>query len=160
MVYNDWHHLECCPVKSGKIQQWVLLVCLRKFGEAWQYDELKGMGLGKRQTHRGTACQESTGPNPTDRGKKGSKRHLLVDENGVPICYSSAQPRHDSVVLESLLQAEVVSPTPLQRNLCLDAGYVGKEEVVQCHGFIPHIRPRGEEKQERAPDFKARRWVV
>jgi len=49
-----------------------------------------------------------------------------------------------------------------QRNLCLDAGYVGKEEVVQCHGFIPHIRPRGEEKQERAtnPNFKARRWIV
>jgi hypothetical protein len=28
--------------------------------------------------------------------------------------------------------------------------------------YIPHIRPRGEEKQEieRNPDFKARRWVV
>lgn len=30
------------------------------------------------------------------------------------------------------------------------------------NGFIPHIRPRGEEKQliEKDPSFKARRWVV
>ena len=47
-------------------------------------------------------------------------------------------------------------------HLCLDAGYVGKEEVAQCNGFISHIRPRGEEKKEIAtnPEFKARRWVV
>jgi hypothetical protein len=47
-------------------------------------------------------------------------------------------------------------------NLCLDAGYVGKEEVARNNGFIPHIRPRGEEKKliERDPSFKARRWVV
>ena len=47
-------------------------------------------------------------------------------------------------------------------NLCLDAAYVGKEEVAMKHGFIPHIRPRGEEKKqiERDPSFKPRRWVV
>jgi hypothetical protein len=39
---------------------------------------------------------------------------------------------------------------------------VGKEDTVISHGFIPHIRPRGEEKKmiERDPSFKARRWVV
>jgi transposase len=26
-----------------------------------------------------------TGPNPTDRGKNGSKRHLIVDPNGTPL---------------------------------------------------------------------------
>jgi len=48
------------------------------------------------------------------------------------------------------------------RNLCLDAGYVGKEGVVKENGFVPHVRPRGEEKKliERDPTFKARRWVV
>jgi transposase len=66
------------------------------------------------------------------------------------------------VALEPLLQAAVVSPTSAkQRNLCSDAGYVGKEEVAQCHGFIPHIRPRGAEKKEREtnPKFKVRRWA-
>ena len=48
------------------------------------------------------------------------------------------------------------------QNLCLDAAYVGKEDTVVSNGFIPHIRPRGEEKQliEKDPSFKARRWVV
>jgi transposase len=50
----------------------------------------------------------------------------------------------------------------MEENLCLDAGYVGKEEVVINAGYIPHIRPRGEEKLqiERNPEFKPRRWVV
>ena len=145
-------------------------MCLRKFGsEAWPntMNCKESLGLGKRQIAPASRHHWPGSPLvQTQRigEKKGSKRHLLVDENGVPISLLvSAANRHDSVILESLLQAEVVSPTPAtQRNLCLDAGYVGKEEVVQCHGFIPHIRPRGEEKQERAtnPDFKARRWVV
>lgn len=48
------------------------------------------------------------------------------------------------------------------QNLCLDAAYVGKEAVAKENGFIPHIRPRGEEKKliERDPSFKPRRWVV
>lgn len=50
----------------------------------------------------------------------------------------------------------------MAQNLCLDAAYVGKEEVAEANGFIPHIRPRGEQKQliESDPSFKARRWVV
>jgi len=68
------------------------------------------------------------------------------------------------VALEPLLKAAVVSPAATTEcHLCLDAaGYVGKEEVAQCNGFISHIRPRGEEKKEIAtnPEFKARRWVV
>ena len=30
-------------------------------------------------------AQENVGPNPTGRGRKGSKRHLLVDGRGVPL---------------------------------------------------------------------------
>ena len=48
------------------------------------------------------------------------------------------------------------------QNLCLDAGFVGKEEAVIARGYVPRIRPRGEEKKEieHNPNFKARRWVV
>ena len=72
--------------------------------------------------------------------------------------------RHDSISLEPLLKGRILEPeneaTP--QNLCLDAAYVGKENVVEGNGFIPHIRPRGEEKKliEKDPNFKARRWVV
>jgi transposase len=67
-------------------------------------------------------------------------------------------------VLDPLLRARIVDPAKddTVKNLCLDAAYVGKEAVVEANGYIPHIRPRGEEKKliERDPTFKARRWVV
>ena len=72
--------------------------------------------------------------------------------------------RHDSVALEALLKGRIASPTTPKEtsNLCLDAAYVSKEQVVKSNGFIPHIRPRGEEKKliEKDPSFKVRRWVV
>jgi transposase len=47
-------------------------------------------------------------------------------------------------------------------NICLDAGYVGSQKLVEGMGYKGHIRPRGEEKQEKEkyPEFVARRWVV
>jgi len=48
------------------------------------------------------------------------------------------------------LKARLVGPSADEKqlqNLCLDAGYVGKEEVAEENGFVPHIRPRGEEKK-------------
>jgi Transposase DDE domain len=47
-----------------------------------------------------------TGPNPTDRGKPGSKYHLLVDRGGIPLAVSlSAANIHDSVLLEAVVDA-------------------------------------------------------
>jgi Transposase DDE domain len=58
---------------------------------------------------RERACQaggELTGPNPTDRGKPGSKYHLLVDRGGVPLAVGlSAANTHDSKLLERLVDA-------------------------------------------------------
>jgi len=67
--------------------------------------------------------------------------------------------------LESLLKERTAGREESEeaiRNLCLDVRYVGKEEVARNNGFVPHIRPRGEEKKliERDPAFKVRRWVV
>ena len=90
---------------------------------------------------------------------------MLVDEHGIPLSLVvSGANRHDSVSLKPLLENTVVEPEDHEtlRNLCLDAGYVGKEDVAKEHGLVPHIRPRGEEKKliGRDPTFKARRWVV
>ena len=72
---------------------------------------------------------------------------------------------HDSKEIGRLLDAKVVRQAGGSRvteNLCLDAGYTGKADVVAARGYVPHIRPQGEEAAEikRNPDFKARRWVV
>ena len=95
----------------------------------------------------------------------GTKRNILVDERGVPLSLVVTGANcHDSKALEPLLKAQVVAPRNVRRkrNLCLDAGYVGKGDVAKANRFIPHIRPRGEEKElmKRDPSFKPRRWVV
>lgn len=63
-----------------------------------------------------------------------------------------------------MLESRTICPDDerQKQNLCLDAAYVGKESEVVAAGYIPHIRPRGEEKKliESSPAFKPRRWVV
>jgi putative transposase len=91
----------------------------------------------------------------------------LTEGKGVPLAVViSGANTHDIKLLEETLDSIVIfRPVPSlenPQNLCLDAGYVGSKEAVGRRGYIPHIRPRGEEKMEieRNPDFKAHRWVV
>lgn len=55
-------------------------------------------------------------------------------------------------------------PTPeCEQNLCMDKGYDYSKtnRQVRQHGFIPHIRHRGEDRLAyRDPSKPARRWVV
>jgi transposase len=64
------------------------------------------------------------------------------------------------------LRGRIAAPTAAREdeNLCADAGYAGEapRRKMIVAGYKPHVRPRGEERREKAanPDFKARRWVV
>jgi transposase len=52
------------------------------------------------------AWRKKTGPNPTDRGKAGSKHHLITDANGIPLAVTlTAANAHDVTQLEPLLDA-------------------------------------------------------
>ena len=75
-------------------------------------------------------------PVPTQRigGKKGSKRHLLVDGRGVPLSLVVTGANvHDSKGLELVLDAIVVKrPNPPRRrskHLCADAAYTGTKHA-------------------------------
>ena len=112
---------------------------------------------------------KKTGPNPTDRAKKGVKRSLLTEATGVPIGLAVAGAnRHDSKMVEATLESIPVSrPKPTRRKpqgMCLDKGYDSGEvwDLVKEFGYTAHIRSRGEEAQaiKREAGFKARRWVV
>jgi len=105
----------------------------------------------------------ATGANPTDRGKAGTKRSLLVDGAGMPLAVAvDGANRHDSKLLAMTLDGLVVARPEGQQHLCLDAGYTGPTvaEIVTAHGYTAHVRARREERQEPHPDGKARRWVV
>jgi transposase len=75
--------------------------------------------------------------------------------------------RHDVSQLETVLDSIVIERPDIfehPQHLCLDKGYTGEPalEIVVLRGFIPHIKSRGQERQEKekVPGFKARRWVV
>jgi putative transposase len=72
--------------------------------------------------------------------------------------------RHDVKLLEETLDRLVLQPpnTKEQPHLCADAGYTGKKARQQVidRGYIPHIRSRGDEQQEKQEGKHPRRWVV
>jgi putative transposase len=109
-----------------------------------------------------------TGPNPTDRGKRGTKRSLLTDGRGVPLGLAVAGAnRNDHKLMRATIEAipiERPAPTPeAPQGLCLDKGYDYDEPraLAAEFGFTLHLRTRGEEAQaKRHAGAKARRWVV
>jgi len=54
-----------------------------------------------------------TGPNPTDKGKPGMKRHVVVDRRGIPLSVmTSAANVNDSMLFEELLDSIEPRQTP------------------------------------------------
>ena len=109
-----------------------------------------------------------TGPNPTDRGKSGTKRHVLTDQRGAPLAVTiTAANCHDMKAAFATLDALVPRRPPIRpyhpQHLCLDKGYDYPEidEGVRQRGYLTHIRRRGERKLEPGErHHPARRWVV
>jgi transposase len=112
---------------------------------------------------------KSTGPNPTDRGKRGVKRSLLTEANGIPIGLAvDGANRNDFKMARATIDSiPIERPEPTEaspQGMCLDKGYDYDEirDLLAEFGFTAHIRARAEEakaiKQEAG--FKARRWVV
>jgi hypothetical protein len=50
-----------------------------------------------------TVTGARTGPNPTDRGKNGSKRHVMVDGAGTPLTASGVGPEPNSNIEETMM---------------------------------------------------------
>jgi putative transposase len=112
---------------------------------------------------------EATGANPTDRGKCGSKRHLLTDGQGVPLALVlSGANRTDMKKLEALLDARLIEAPPAgERHLCLDRGYDYDDcrATAVGRGYTPHIPPKASAARPLPPPghpdrHPPRRWVV
>jgi transposase len=110
-----------------------------------------------------------TGPNPTDRAKRGVKRNLLTDGAGVPLGVAvDGANRNDFKMARATLESVPIprpEPTPAApQGLCLDAGFDYPEVYALAaeFGYTAHVRPRGEEAQaiKREAGYKARRRVV
>lgn len=169
---------ELCPGSTAHdyFQEWVNQGV---FEELWalaleEYDELKGLdwewqsadGAMTKSPLAGT----NTGPNPTDRGKSGTKRSVLTDADGIPIgaAVGGANVPDKKLLKPTLEHSETITPDlpeDVEENLCLDKGYDYPdipELVEEIYSYTAHIRSRGEEARELRKDAgeKARRWVA
>jgi transposase len=125
-----------------------------------------GPPLARQRERAGQRGGELTGPNPTDRGKPGTKRHVLVEAAGIPLAFLLTPANvHDSTMLEPVL--DTVPPIrqcagrPRRRpgKLHADKGYDYRRCRRACRkrGVIPRIARRGIESGERLGRY---RWVV
>jgi putative transposase len=109
------------------------------------------------------------GPNPTDRGKMGTKKSVLVDGDGGPLGVVIAGANVlERQMLRGTIEAIVVErPEPTAeapQNLSLDGGYdnpTGRAAAAEAK-YIPHIHKGTEvvKPSERKRGHKPRRWVV
>lgn len=108
------------------------------------------------------------GQTPQIGEKKGTKRSLLGDANGIPLALAVGGANVNDMVLVPETLDNIVAfrpiPTPeREQNLAMDKGYdfVQTDRQVRQHGFTPHIRHRGEGKLTyQDPNKPARRWVI
>jgi len=88
---------------------------------------------------------ELTGPNPTDRGKAGTKYHIVASTDGLPLgVVPSAANVHDTRLFPHLLRLAQVVCAAIGR-LYADAGYDSAANRGLClrDGIEPHIREVG-----------------
>lgn len=121
---------------------------------------------GGLQLRKGCFWGAQTGPNPTDRGKAGSKHHLITDGEGTPLAVEvTAANRHDVTMLLPLVDAvpaiggRVGRPRRRPARVLADKGYDSNRhrEALKTRGIRPEIPRRG--VTEPLP-LGGERWVV
>jgi len=81
---------------------------------------------------RGKRDGELTGPNPTDRAKTGTKYHIAVNEDGLPVaCVATAANVNDTVVFERLFRAAFAVVARV-RTAFADKGYDAEANRDLC----------------------------
>jgi transposase len=109
---------------------------------------------------------EATGPNPTDRGKLGSKHHVLVDAGGVPLAATTtAANRPEVTVVVPLVDAvppvrgRVGRPRRRPGELYGDRGFdgEGQRRELRRRGIRPKLARR---RTAHGSGLGKVRWVV
>jgi hypothetical protein len=103
---------------------------------------------------------EKAGKSPVDRGKRGLKRSMMVDAEGIPLGVVAAPAnRHDSPLLASTLQSvEASIELPERASVHLDRAYDSKptRELLESRQLAGVISEKG----KPAPLQAMKRWVV
>ncbi|MDL5247494.1 IS5 family transposase [Leptospira weilii] len=108
-----------------------------------------------------------TGPNPTDRGKRGVKRHILVDRRGAPVAFVIASAgTHDSKLLFPNLKKFIIlrnSKVLKPEILSLDKAYANntvKDKLKKRNIQYRIPNKKNARNPERIAPLNAFRWTV
>ena len=116
--------------------------------------------------HRRQKGGDATGPNPTDRGRPGTKRHLITDRRGVPLAFLLTGANvHDSIPFEELIDTVPAitgkrgRPRRRPDKLHADKGYDARRCRQACRrrGIKHRIARRGVDSSET---LGRHRWVI
>jgi transposase len=125
-----------------------------------------GASSGRFQPCAGEKGGAKTGPSPVDRGRLGSKHHLIVDGNGLPLAVSlTGGNRHDVTQLIPLVDrvpavvGKVGRPRRRPERLYADRGYDSNphRRALRRRGIKPKIARR---KTEHGSGLGRFRWVI
>ena len=120
----------------------------------------------RRELHPGQKRGSATGPSPVDRGRCGSKYHLLTDAGGVPLAWTlTGANRNDGTQLLLLLEAippvhgRPGPPKRRPRRLVADRGYDQElyRRQLRARGVTPLIARR---QTAHGSGLGSWRWVV
>ena len=123
-------------------------------------------GLHRQRVDCSKKGGETTGPNPTDRGRPGTKRHLITDRRGIPLGFILTGANvNDSVPFEPMLDA--VPPVTGKRGrprrrpdkVHADKAYDHRRCRAACRrrNIMPRIARRGVDNSQR---LGRHRWVI
>lgn len=154
---RDWHALGIWELIHFSLLDWLA----QAGGLDWTHVSVDSSSV------RAVGAGEATGPNPTDRAKAGSKRHVVVDGNGTPLAVILTKAnRHGSQECLPLLDAipSLVGPhggRPRQRpDVVLgDAAYGSRanRDGARERGIDPWL---AQPTQQHGSGLGVWRWVV
>ena len=106
-----------------------------------------------------------TGPNPTDRAKRGSKRHLICDGNGIPLAIKLTSQLHDSTQALPLLDGIPLLQGPRGRPRCRPDSVLGDRaydaerirRALRSRQILPRLAMRN---TKHGSGLGRLRWVV
>lgn len=107
---------------------------------------------------------EKCGKNPTDRGKKGTKRNLIVDQRGAPYAISiGGANTHDSQFVEEILKNSThIFKKEEIKVMATDSAYDSKKcrTLFKNNGFILLAAENPRRKKIENPYRPLHRWIV
>ncbi|MEU4763115.1 IS5 family transposase [Actinosynnema sp. NPDC023794] len=160
------------PTAHRRFTEWTKAALWRRLHQA-VLDELGSRGevdwsraILDAASVRAKKGGDMTGPNPVDRGKSGSKIHIVSDRAGLPLAVGvSAANLHDSQALKPMLMAiprirsrrgpRRFRPAKLHADKAYDIDDLRR--WLRHRGIIPRIARKGIDSSER---LGRHRWVV